>query len=151
MGIASPVMVVTVGWRFIYFLTSGLAIVAWVFLLLFAPETRWKRSPSELGMLLSLVVQSMLTSTAGRSVHYIYPGEKRPRLDIATYGPRTKSTDYGFFQFGLQWKDAGLSITQMVRSIWSPIIIWGICMLSMQQAISTAMAQTGSSILLAKG
>ena len=33
-------IVVTVGWRFIYFLTSGLAMLAWIALVLVAGESR---------------------------------------------------------------------------------------------------------------
>lgn len=42
-------MVVTVGWRFVYFMTSGIAVLAWLALCLFLPETRWERTPEELG------------------------------------------------------------------------------------------------------
>jgi hypothetical protein len=49
LGITAPIIVVTIGWRFIYFLTSGVAVFAWLMLVFFAPESRWMRSPAELG------------------------------------------------------------------------------------------------------
>jgi predicted MFS family arabinose efflux permease len=50
LGISAPVIVVTLGWRWIYFITSALAFVAWFGLIFLVPETRWKRSQAELGM-----------------------------------------------------------------------------------------------------
>lgn len=135
-GLAAPIMVVTIGWRFIYFLTSGLAFLSWLFLVLFAPETRWMRSASEL---------------AGRSVHYIYPGEKRPRLDEATHGPRTRKTDYSLIPFGYHWKEAGQSMLDTLRTVLSPIILWAMCLQGIFQGVNIAVAQTASSVLIAKG
>lgn len=48
LGIASPVIVANIGWRYLYFITSGLAVVAWFALVVFLPETRWERSKEEL-------------------------------------------------------------------------------------------------------
>jgi MFS family permease len=48
-GIGSPVIVATKGWRFLYYVTSGLAIGAWIGLIFGVPETRWMRCQSELG------------------------------------------------------------------------------------------------------
>jgi hypothetical protein len=50
LGICAPIMVVKVDWRFIYWLTSGLAVLSWVVLVLFTPETRWIRTAEELGV-----------------------------------------------------------------------------------------------------
>jgi predicted MFS family arabinose efflux permease len=51
-------MVVNVDWRFIYWLTSGLAVLSWIVLVIFTPETRWIRTPEELGMYLLEVSQA---------------------------------------------------------------------------------------------
>ena len=40
-------------WRWIYYITSGAGIIAWILLLIFLPETRWKRSKEELSMLIA--------------------------------------------------------------------------------------------------
>jgi hypothetical protein len=48
LGIASPVVVADIGWRYLYFITSGLAVLAWLALVVFLPETRWERSDEEL-------------------------------------------------------------------------------------------------------
>lgn len=94
---------------------------------------------------------SLLKFKAGRSVHYIYPGEKRPRLDVATYGPRTRRTNLSLFPFGFEWKAASLSIVATFKSLLSPIIFWCICVQGLFQAVHIAVAQTGSSLLIAKG
>src|ERR1700748_792501 len=96
-------------------------------------------------------LERLLKFKAGRSVHYIYPGENRPRLDAATYGPRTRHTDLSLFPFGFEWKEASLSIVATFKSLLSPIIFWGICVQGLFQAVHIALAQTGSSLLIAKG
>ena len=40
LGIASPTIVVTITWRFLYSLTSGIAFLAWIGIFFLAPETR---------------------------------------------------------------------------------------------------------------
>jgi predicted MFS family arabinose efflux permease len=49
-GIGSPVIVVTLGWRYVYYITSALAIAAWFGILILIPETRWIRTAEELSM-----------------------------------------------------------------------------------------------------
>ncbi|KAF2674305.1 MFS general substrate transporter [Microthyrium microscopicum] len=136
LGIASPLIVSTIGWRFLYFLTSGVAIVAWIGLLLFVPETRWIRSQQEL---------------AGKTVHYVYPGERRPRLDEATYGPRTKKTNFGLITFGIENKEAVRSMIDTARTMFFPIILWAMAVNGIFIALQLAAAQTGTSVLIAKG
>jgi MFS family permease len=48
LGIGSPFVVSTIGWRAMYYITSGLAIFAWFGIVAFLPETRWIRTPQEL-------------------------------------------------------------------------------------------------------
>jgi MFS family permease len=52
LGIASPVIVVNLSWRYLYYITATLAVVAWFCLVAFLPETRWQRTKEELSMLL---------------------------------------------------------------------------------------------------
>lgn len=49
LGIAGPYIAANYDWRWVYFITSGLGFVAWILLIVFLPETRWKRSKAELG------------------------------------------------------------------------------------------------------
>jgi predicted MFS family arabinose efflux permease len=48
LGIGSPVIILNLGWRYLYFITSAIAIAAWLALFAFLPETRWTRSKEEL-------------------------------------------------------------------------------------------------------
>lgn len=47
-GILSPWISVNYTWRWVYFITSGIGIVAWLFLLALVPESRRQRSKEEL-------------------------------------------------------------------------------------------------------
>ncbi|KAF2427133.1 MFS general substrate transporter [Tothia fuscella] len=136
LGIGSPVIVANIGWRSLYYITSSIAIIAWLGLLIFLPETRWKRSQEEL---------------SGKSVYFLYPGEARPRLDSATYGRRTARSNFGFFQNGYEHKDAGKSMIDTLRTMVFPNIIWVIAINSVFISIQGAAGQTGSSILIASG
>jgi predicted MFS family arabinose efflux permease len=58
-GIGSPVIVVSLGWRYVYYITSALAIAAWLGIFALLPETRWIRTAEELSMLLLDFPQSI--------------------------------------------------------------------------------------------
>lgn len=153
LGIASPVIVADVGWRYLYFLTSGLAVLAWLALVAFMPETRWERSREELGnfSMLRLTVHHSNHVAGGKNVYYLFPGENRPRLDATTYGSRTMWTNLGFFQNGFEHKAAGRSMIDTLRTIVFPNTLWVIAVNSMFIAIQGAASQTGSSVLIASG
>jgi MFS family permease len=48
LGIVSPYIASNYSWRWLYFITSGLGIIAWIGLIFFLPETRWTRSKEAL-------------------------------------------------------------------------------------------------------
>lgn len=48
-GILGPWIAVNYTWRYVYFITSAIGILAWIFVILFVPETRVIRSKEELG------------------------------------------------------------------------------------------------------
>jgi MFS family permease len=50
LGIAAPVIVLDMSWRWIYYFTATFALISWVALCFFLPETRWMRSNEELSM-----------------------------------------------------------------------------------------------------
>lgn len=49
-GTLSPWLAVNHTWRWVYFITSGIGIFAWIFIILLVPESRVERSKEELGM-----------------------------------------------------------------------------------------------------
>lgn len=51
LGIASPVIVLDMSWRWIYYFTAMFALLSWIALCIFLPETRWARTNEELSML----------------------------------------------------------------------------------------------------
>lgn len=89
--------------------------------------------------------------SGGKDVYYINPGESRPRLDAATYGPRTLWTNMGFFQNGFEHSAAGRSMIDTLRTMVFPDILWVIAVNSIFVAIQGAAGQTGSSVLIASG
>jgi MFS family permease len=133
LGIASPVIVSTIGWRYLYFITSALAIVAWLGILFFLPESRWQRSQEEL---------------SGKEVYPLLPGETRPRIN-RRLPPRTLWTDLGVFTNGFENRAARKSMLDTVRTMFFPNILWVIVVNSILISISGAAGQTGSSILIA--
>jgi len=48
-GLIAPWLCVNYSWRWIYFITSGFSVIAWIMIILMVPETRWMRSQEELG------------------------------------------------------------------------------------------------------
>lgn len=136
LGVAAPYVAANFTWRILYFATSGLGILAWGLMIAFLPETRWTRGKGEL---------------TGQKIYALEPGEKRPRLDPDTYGPRTIWTTIGFFQFGLQWKEAGRSMLDTLRTTFFPSIVWATLANSVFVIINQAAQQLGSFALLAQG
>ncbi|QDS76825.1 hypothetical protein FKW77_002884 [Venturia effusa] len=136
LGIASPIIVADIGWRYLYILTSGLAVFAWLALVAFLPETRWERSAEEL---------------SGKNVYYLFPGEGRPRVDALTHGSRTLWTNLGLFQNGFEHRAAIQSMIDTLRTMCFPNIIWVIAVNGIFFAVQGAAGQTGSSVLIASG
>jgi hypothetical protein len=81
----------------------------------------------------------------------MWPGEARPRVDAATYGRRTAWTNFGFFQNGIENREAGKSMVDTLRTMVFPNIIWVIAINSVFISIQGAAGQTGSAVLIASG
>ncbi|KAH8886736.1 MFS general substrate transporter [Thozetella sp. PMI_491] len=136
LGIASPLIVARLSWRYLYFITSGVGILAWVGLILFVPESRWIRTDDEL---------------AGKEIYNLRPGEHRPRLDVRVFGPRTNKTDFGIFNVPQEWARARRSVWETVKTTFFPNILWVITVNSLFVSIQGAAGQVGSSVLIAAG
>jgi hypothetical protein len=136
LGIAAPYLAANYTWRYIYFITSGLGILAFLLLCAFVPETRWTRSKEEL---------------SGQNIWPLRPGHNRPDLDEGTYGPRTLWTNVGFFQFGFEFRKAGISMLNTLRTTIFPVIVWGVLANSVFIIAVQAAGQITSFVLLAQG
>lgn len=79
------------------------------------------------------------------------PGEARPAPDYIRFNPRTWKTNIGIFNSGFQFKEAGQSMLDTVRTMVFPNILWIILLNSAFISINGAAGQTGSSVLLAAG
>lgn len=55
LGIAAPYIAANYDWRYLYYATSGLGIIAWIMLGVLLPETRWTRSKEMLGKMNNLL------------------------------------------------------------------------------------------------
>lgn len=58
-GVTSPIIVVKLSWRYIYYITSAVGVLAWIAMIFLVPETRWERSREELGKLSPRVILRM--------------------------------------------------------------------------------------------
>lgn len=158
MNSLSPIIVARLSWRFIYYITSGAGIFAWIALIFLVPETRWIRSADELGtflflfdLSLSLDTRADPDDTAGKEVYLLRPGETRPRLDPITYGPRTYGTEFGVLTFGLEPRAALRSVWETLKTTVFPNVLWVIAINSLLVSIQGAAGQVGSSVLIAAG
>jgi len=136
LGIASPLIVVRLSWRHIYYISSGAAAAAWLLLVFFVPETRWLRTPEEL---------------AGKEIYRLRPGEGRPRLDVRCFGPRTNLSDFGVFHVRREWARAGRSVVDTVRTSFFPNVLWVVVVNSILVSVQGAAGQVGSAVLIAAG
>lgn len=136
LGISSPILVVTVGWRYIYYISSAAAFLAWIILLIFLPETRWTRSPEEL---------------QGKSIYPLVAGETRPRINTVSYKPRTIWTEVGFFQNGFENREAAISMLDTLRTMFFPNMVWVMLTNALFISIQGAAGQTGAAVLMAMG
>lgn len=135
-GILGPWIATNYTWRYVYFITSAIGIVAWLALLVLVPETRVLRSKAEL---------------AGQHVYPVAPGEDRTRLDYATYGPRTKWDDLGVFHYGFEWRAAGATIVATFRTMVFPAVVWATLLQTVSGVTMGATGQVVSFALLAAG
>ncbi|KAI0603387.1 major facilitator superfamily transporter [Biscogniauxia sp. FL1348] len=135
-GIAGPYLAANFTWRWIYWFTSILGVVAWILIIFFVPETRWNRSKEEL---------------AGQKIWHVPEGADRPELDYATYGPRTMKTNLALFPDTFEWKKAGESIINCAKSTLFPAVFWAILINSAFSTIQSSTSQTISFALLAAG
>jgi hypothetical protein len=101
--------------------------------------------------ILPYFLNTPLTVLDGSSVHYIYPGENRPRLDAGSYGKRTFKSNCGVFPNGFENRAAGRSMIDTVRTMVFPNILWATAVSSLFISIQGAAAQTGSAVLIAAG
>lgn len=136
LGIAAPYISANYNWRYLYFATSGAGILAWLMLIGLLPETRWTRSKEML---------------AGRPEEKLAPGENRPALDYVRYGGRTLWTNIGVFNAGFEWRNAGISMLDTLRTTLFPAVIWSVLANSVFLITNQAAQQLGSFALLAQG
>ena len=135
LGIASPVIVATIGWRWVYFISSAMAIATWAAMLAFLPETRWTRSAAEL---------------SGQAVFALHYGEMRPALD-RRLPPRTLWTDVGVLTNGVEHGEALRSMAATARTALFPTVLWAVAVSALFISVFNAAGQTASAVLIAAG
>ncbi|PSR86956.1 major facilitator superfamily domain-containing protein [Coniella lustricola] len=132
-GLTSPLIIVKLSWRWIYYITAGAGILVWIGMIFLVPETRWVRSQEEL---------------AGQEVHPVRPGEVRPRLDHARYGYRSNSDDFGVFAVKTEWRLCRKSVMQTIRATVFPNVLWVIALNSIFVGALSATQQNAAAIIL---
>lgn len=155
-GVTSPIIVVQLSWRWIYYITSGLGILAWLGMIFLVPETRWERSRESLGKFsdtsgpchIPLAPCTDASVTAGQETHPVRPGENRPRLDYAKYGYRTNMDDFGIFHIKSEWALAGKSVIETFKATFFPNVLWVIALNSIFVGALSATQQNAAAIIL---
>lgn len=135
-GIISPWISVNYTWRYVYYITSAIGIIAWVGLIAFVPETRVVRSKEEL---------------AGQHIYPMVPGEDRTRLDFKTYGPRTRWDDWGLFNKGWEWRAAANDVVATFKTMVFPAVVFATLLQTVSGLTMGATGQVISFALLAAG
>lgn len=135
-GILGPWISVNYTWRYVYFITSAIGILAWAGLILFVPETRVVRSKEEL---------------SGQQIYPMVPGEDRTRLDFAKYGQRTKWDDLGMFNQGFEWREAVNNIVATFKTMVFPAVMFATILQTVSGLTMGATGQVVSFALLAAG
>ncbi|EFQ34331.1 major facilitator superfamily transporter [Colletotrichum graminicola] len=136
LGVLAPWISSNYTWRWMYYITSGLGIVAWGVVIAFVPETRWTRSQEEL---------------SGQTVYSLKPGQNRPQIDYMAYTPRTVWTNIGVFQNGFELKAAAKSMLDALRSTYFPVVIWAVFLNTAGIVMNQASSQITPFALLAQG
>lgn len=134
-GVCAPVVVADYSWRTMYWITSAIAIFAWLLLCAFLPESRWVRSKEEL---------------AGAPIYPIEAGETRTRID-SDMARRTLWTDLGFFTNGYDTKGAAKAVFDMLRTMFFPNVLWIIIINSVFMSVQNAAQQSVAFVLIAGG
>ncbi|CAI4211706.1 unnamed protein product [Parascedosporium putredinis] len=88
---------------------------------------------------------------SGARIYPIPEGASRPDLDFETYGKRTLWSDFGVFQMGFDFKAAGLSMLNTVRTTFFPTVLWCVLTNSIFIITNQATHQITSFALLAHG
>ncbi|KAL8330933.1 hypothetical protein RB593_001737 [Gaeumannomyces tritici] len=145
LGIASPYIAANHSWRWIYRVTTGFGAVAWALLLLFLPEARWARSKEELNRFF------VRLEPMGHNVYDIAPDEDRPQLDTARFRARSAWDDVGVFNCGFEWREAGVSMLDTLRTTFLPVVLWVTAANSALLVATQAATQVLSFALLAQG
>lgn len=135
-GILGPWIAVNYTWRYVYFITSAIGILAWLGLIAYVPETRVSRSKAEL---------------AGQQIYPMVAGEDRTRLDYTTYGKRTMWDDLGMFNYGFEWRESVNNIVATLRTIVFPAVMWATLVQTVFGLFMSASGQVISFALLAAG
>lgn len=89
--------------------------------------------------------------TAGKPLHPLPEGESRPRLDVQTYGPRTRKHDFGIFTVPFEWALARRSIWDTIKTTFFPNMLWAIIVNSILVSTQGAAGQVASTVLIAAG
>lgn len=154
LGTVTPYIASVYDWRWIYYITSGFGIVAWLLLVVFLPETRWTRSKEELSRrsLSGSRPKSRLTRCAGgQQLYPVEPGKNRPEIDRDRYLTPTQWSYMGLVQNGSEWRLAGMSMLNTLRTTPFPAIVWATVANSIFVIVNSAAQQISSFALLAQG
>ncbi|OAA65699.1 major facilitator superfamily transporter [Niveomyces insectorum RCEF 264] len=135
-GVLGPYIAVNYTWRWLYFITSGACVLAWILLICFVPETRVVRSKQELN---------------GIQIWPVEDGANRTAINYEKYGKRTLRDDIGMFNNGYEWKEAIIQTLRALQVTYFPAVLLVILIDAVFFIILQSMGQTIPFALLAAG
>ncbi|KAH8899837.1 MFS general substrate transporter [Thozetella sp. PMI_491] len=136
LGVISPYIASNYDWRWLYYITAGLGILAWFMIIALVPETRWMRSKEEL---------------TGQNIYPIPEGSNRPALDYDEYTAPTVWTYVGLVPFGFEWAAAARSMLDTLRTTFFPAVVWATVANSVFVIVNSSAQQITSFALLSQG
>ncbi len=147
LGIAAPVIVIRLSWRFIYYITSSVAIVAWLFVFVFVPETRWERTPEELAGRKAALYRAGSEDEEEGDDRLARPAPGRCGIGVRGRGGTILPSSTALRHGGR----AAASVVQMVKTTVYPGMLWAIVTTSILVGSQGAIGQVASAILIAGG
>lgn len=125
LGIASPYLIINLSWRYVYFITAAIAGFFLIGVIFFMPETRYKRSRSEMDGI--------------------------PRNDAhVRYPPRSVRSDMRLFSGRREWKKGWRALIASLQTFFLPHIFFITMLNSAMIGAAFAASYTVSPALLTK-
>lgn len=133
LGVASPYIIGYASWRVIYFATACAALIFWIAIFIFLPETKFKRSEDE---------------QQGRPSVPLQPGQFRPDIDHDHHPSRRWRDDLKLGAGKVDWDEGLGAMWDSIRTFFYPHMFFITMLNSAVIALAVAAGYTAAPQLL---